>query len=345
MIAIKGYFYDGKTSKQIFCICRFYDNGAAHIEQIDTGKTLIDMPASEIRASPRVANSLRYLHFPGGEKFETEDNETVDLVMKRFHKSDGLHWIHRLESRWRYIGLSLLVLAFCAWLFARYGVPATASLIASRLPEFFYRQATVQTLGVLDRTLLRPSELEVPIQEDLIKRFHAVLAEYPTFKLKVLFRKGGPLGPNAFALPDGTVLFTDEMIKIAKHHDELVAVLSHEIGHVVNRHGMRSVIQDSIFAFAILAITGDVSGTSEMFLTLPVYLTELAYSRGFEDEADLFALNYLKSHNISASGFADLMRRIEKERKLKTGNVGSKSSYLSTHPLTEERLKKFDQRS
>ena len=28
------------------------------------------------------------------------------------------------------------------------------------------------------------------------------------------FRKGGPIGPNAFALPDGTIVLTDELVDL-----------------------------------------------------------------------------------------------------------------------------------
>ncbi|MCK7469253.1 MAG: M48 family metallopeptidase [Desulfosudis oleivorans] len=77
--------------------------------------------------------------------------------------------------------------------------------------------------------------------------------------------------------------------------DELLAVLAHEAGHVAHRHGVQRIIQDSLLAFAISAVTGDASGTSQLFLGLPVMLTELAYSRDFEREADRYALDTLRS--------------------------------------------------
>jgi len=163
--------------------------------------------------------------------------------------------------------------------------------------------------------------------------------------LEIMFRKGGRIGPNAFALPSGTIIFTDEMIHIAEHDDELLAVLSHEIGHIVHRHGMRTLIQDSIFGFVLLAITGDVSGSSELFLGLPVLLTELAYSRKFEKEADEYALITMRTHGIPPFRFASLMRRIENRRSSASGIASGKwINYLSTHPLTEERLKEFEKK-
>jgi Zn-dependent protease with chaperone function len=143
------------------------------------------------------------------------------------------------------------------------------------------------------------------------------------------------------------------MVKLSADDDELLAVLAHEIGHVVHRHGLRTLVQNSLFAFEVLAITGDVHGTSHMFLGLPVLLTELSYSRDFEREADDFALSYLMRQGISPVHFANLMRRIEKKRAAETAPSNNTvhgrtpksgwQDFLSTHPSMKERLRRFDQ--
>jgi len=72
-------------------------------------------------------------------------------------------------------------------------------------------------------------------------------------------------------------------------------------------------------------------------------LTELAYSREFEREADRYALAYLESIEVSPRRFADLMRRLQ-QGKLPDGSdtEGRWSNYLSTHPDMEERLRGFE---
>lgn len=153
------------------------------------------------------------------------------------------------------------------------------------------------------------------------------------------------MGPNAFALPDGTILFTDEMVQIAEQDDELLTILAHEIGHVIHRHGMRTLIQDSILGFALLAIAGDISGSSELFMGLPALLMERAYSREFEREADRYAITTMRTHNIPSIHFANLMGRIEKAHLAKGKSENKKwSRYLSSHPLTAERIKEFELR-
>jgi Zn-dependent protease with chaperone function len=119
----------------------------------------------------------------------------------------------------------------------------------------------------------------------------------------------------------------------------LLSVLAHEIGHVVHRHGMRRVVQDSLLSFAILSLTGDASGVSELFLGLPAVLTELAYPRAFEREADRFALNYLESRSIPVHHFADILTRISRIDNSSEEQNGKKwSNYLATHPPIRERV-------
>ncbi len=45
--------------------------------------------------------------------------------------------------------------------------------------------------------------------------------------------------PNAFALPGGKIGVYTGMFSVAKNKDQLAAVIGHEIGHVIARHGMR----------------------------------------------------------------------------------------------------------
>jgi Zn-dependent protease with chaperone function len=343
MISITGQWYDSKTSAQVGAVCRIYDNGALKVERLEDGVPLLSLPRFDVRVSPRLADTPRSLYFSGGEKFETGDNDTVDQVLKRFERHSWLRLVHLMESRKRYVLLALAILLFSLWGAMQYGVPAVAQFIAFRLPPSVDDMASQRTLDALNRSLLRPSELDEATRTRVVDHLQPVIEDHSGYGLKILFRKGNALGPNAFALPNGTIIFTDEMVALSENDDELTGILVHEIGHVIHRHGMRTVIQDSLLSFTLLAITGDVSGSSELFLGLPVLLTQLAYSREFEREADRYALNYLRSHDIPTTPFAQLIRRIDEKMKKKSMASDEKwLNYLSTHPMTEERLKDFE---
>jgi Zn-dependent protease with chaperone function len=343
MIAIRGYFLDGRTSARVPAECRVADSGAVQVSAVKGAQVLLELPGFDLTASPRLARTRRHLHFPGGQSFATEDHRSVDEALRRFRKRPRLDAVHRLESRKRYILVCLAAMLAIAWGVGRYGVPAAARLIAHHLPAPVIQQVGSRTLAILDRSVFTPSRLEPPERARLHARFQPLIEAHADFGLHVEFRRGGPVGANAFALPSGTIVFTDEMVHAARHDDELLAVLAHEAGHVAHRHGVQRIIQDSLLIFAVRAVTGDVSGTSELFLGLPVVLTELAYSREFEREADRYALDYLAAQSVSPRHFARLMRRIEARKRPEDPDLqGRWANYLSTHPLTAERLREFE---
>ncbi len=344
MISIAGKWYNSKTSAQTDVICRIYDNNAVRVERLEDGKTLALLSLLDIKASPRLADTPRRLHFPAGEQFETRDSKAVDMVMSKSKHLSRLGIVYLLENRKRYIILALASLLFFMWGSIKYGIPVCAKLLAFRLSPSIHSIAGRHTLDILDRTVFHPSELDEITRIRLMNHFRPVMEDHSGNELKIVFRKGGHAGINAFALPGGTIILTDEIVRLAEHDDELSTVLIHEIGHIVHRHAIRRVIQDSFLGFALLAITGDISGSSEFFMGLPILLTELGYSRQFEREADRYLLDYLHSCDISPLHFVRLMRRIDQKMAFKSKMSGVKwLNYLSTHPATEERLQNFKQ--
>lgn len=97
-------------------------------------------------------------------------------------------------------------------------------------------------LAVLDK-MLAPSDLDAATQN----KYRAFRSDECSgggtgVNYRLLFRRGGRVGADAFALPSGAIIVTDELIALAKHEYEVVAVLAHEIGHVRNRHGLRHAL-------------------------------------------------------------------------------------------------------
>jgi Zn-dependent protease with chaperone function len=153
------------------------------------------------------------------------------------------------------------------------------------------------------------------------------------------------------ALPDGHIIFTDAMVELAEDDDELVSVFAHEIGHLAHKHVLRRVIQDSMLTLVIVLVTGDVNSASSIVIAIPSIMLELAYSREFEREADDFAFEFMRAHDLKPIHFARLMRRLsmsrimgdddEEQPQAKDAEV-VESDYWSTHPATEERVQRFE---
>jgi Zn-dependent protease with chaperone function len=339
MIVLDGDWYDGRTSARIAAVLEMDGGGRLRIRRADTGETLLEAPVWEARVSDRLENTPRTLTFGTGAVFETEANDAVDRLLARTGRRRRARWVHALETKGRHVLVSAVMVVLIGAALVRYGIPAAAQLLAAVLPGAVYETADRQTLALLDRALLAPSALPPEVRDRVRRHLRPVADDHPDLGLTLLFRRGGRLGPNALALPGGTIVFTDEMVTLAAHDDELLAVMAHEAGHVVHRHAMRRMVQDSLLSFALMALTGDASGAAELFLGLPVLLTELAYSREFERQADRFALDYLGRRQVPAARLADLLERIDQRRRDQVrGQGGGWSGYLSTHPSTPERI-------
>lgn len=344
MIVLHGKWSDGRTSTQVDATLRVRQSSAWELRGAESDEIWLEGEDLPKKISARLANTPRHLSFPGQGSFETLDNDGVDALLGMLQRKHWSLWVHLLESRMRYVLIAVIITALLAFVGTRYGVPAAAKLIANHLPEAAVYKAGEQTLAVFDKVIFKPSELEPAREQELRTHLQSAVEAHPGLQLEIGFRKGGHLGPNAFALPSGQIIFTDEMVALAENDNELLAVLVHEIGHVVHHHGIRRLIQDSLLSFAILAVTGDASGVSELFLGLPVVLTELGYSRGFEVEADLYALEYMRAHTLAPHYFADIIERItaKKEKQETEESKGAKwTNYLSTHPATEDRIRRF----
>lgn len=133
------------------------------------------------------------------------------------------------------------------------------------------------------------------------------------FRLEL--RQGGGVGANALALPSGVIIVTDELVALARHDEELTAVLAHEVGHVTNRHSMRLLLQSSATALLIATLTGDITSLTALAASIPTVLVQTGYSRQFEREADDYAYDYLAAAGIPPRRFGDSLTRLEDTRR------------------------------
>jgi Zn-dependent protease with chaperone function len=310
MSILNGYWFDGKSSAQAAASLHADDSGLVRVIRTADDRLLQQVVFSAIRISTRIGDTPRFIHFPDGGKFETLDNAGADRLLRQHRPSLFNTLAHKLESHIYFVALTVVMVAGLTWLGVTYGIPAASKVIAYRLPQDALNLASTETLAMLDKTRMTPSRLAPDVQARVLKDFAPALQEYAPLHIRVIFRDGGDIGANAFALPDGTIVFTDEMVELAQNDDELIAVLAHEIGHVKYRHALRSAIQGSSIGFLVSMLTGDLSAASSALAALPVVLTTMSYSRNFEREADQNALAYLDAHKIPRHVFVDLMERV-----------------------------------
>jgi Zn-dependent protease with chaperone function len=193
----------------------------------------------------------------------------------------------------------------------------------------------------MDHVFFAPSGLGMAQQVQVRALFDRMQREMNTgLPLRLELRRGGRVGANAFALPSGIIVVTDELIASAEHPEEIESVLAHEVGHIVHRHSLRMLLRSSASALLMFTLLGDVNSMSTLAASVPTVLVQAKHSRDFEREADDYSLAWLEKRHIPPHYFGDLLRRLERQQAA-SGHAedGGVMSYFSSHPRTEERAR------
>ena len=150
---------------------------------------------------------------------------------------------------------------------------------------------------------------------------------------------------NAFALPGGFVGVHSQLILTAQNESELAGVLSHEIGHVAQRHIARMLgkqRQDSLIplASALLAALAmrsspDASAALLMGGQGMAIQRQLNFSRDAEREADRVGLQIMRDGGYDTSGMISFFQRMQNATRGYSDNM---PAFLLSHPLTTERI-------
>ncbi|TAA45785.1 M48 family metallopeptidase [Corallincola spongiicola] len=355
MSMIAGTYYDGESSAQTLATMRTGADGSLQLLAVDS-RHLGQCSLAEVTVSPRIGNTPRYIDLPDGGRFETTDNDAIDQWLAAFGRDSGNRFLNFLESHTKFVLASVILVALFCWWMVSYGIPGASKVVAYQLPATVLDHSSETTLALLDRSLLSESKLSDVRQQQLHDLFAPYLPSDSEYTFRVLLRDGGEIGANAFALPDGTLVFTDQMVELVDSDEELLAVLGHEIGHVVERHSLRQTLQGSTVAVIAVLVVGDASAFGDLFAALPTYIISSAYSRDFERDADSYAFEFLKANDLPPTLFADVMRKMmakhqallsegieEDELPSQDPNSDSWLDYLSSHPPSEERIRQAEQ--
>ena len=184
------------------------------------------------------------------------------------------------------------------------------------------------------RLFLDESRLDPQRQAQLATLFARMTADIDDeHEYRLEMRDSKALGANAFALPSGIVLVTDDIVALAGSDEELMAVLAHEIGHVRGRHALRQMIQAAGISVIAVVLLGDVSSVSALASSAPVLL-QAKNSREFEREADVFARDWLRRQGIPPRRFDDMLCRLVAKAG---GDAVGIDKFLASHPPVSER--------
>jgi metalloendopeptidase OMA1, mitochondrial len=150
---------------------------------------------------------------------------------------------------------------------------------------------------------------------------------------------------NAFCLPGGKVAFYTGILAYCQNEAAIAAVMGHEIGHAVARHGGKRMTQGLVMGGAqmalgeILKAKGVNSTTANLSLAAAGGLAQvgvvLPFSRGHESEADLMGLEYMAKAGYDPEEAVKFWQRF--------ATLGSSGpAFMSTHPQSDERAKQLN---
>lgn len=293
---------------------------------------------ADLKVDPPLGSAARKITFPDGLVFETDDHAAVQALTgptlgSRLAEYEAFH--PRLI-------VVVAVSALAAWGLWRYGLDLVVAAGVAATPRAIVEQIDAGALHTLDLALADPSRLPEARKAEAEAVFRSLVAALPpeereqrSFSLQ--FRAMPGAGPNAFALPGGTVVLTDEFVLDFPEKDVVAGVIGHEIGHVIGDHGLKGLYRSLGLYVMIAFLAGDVGPILEDVLLEGNVLLSLSFSREQELAADEFGLTL--SH---AAGFEPGGLKLFFERIGRAGPDGGAWSWLSTHPTGRERIETMD---
>ncbi|MBX3576154.1 MAG: M48 family metallopeptidase [Rhizobiaceae bacterium] len=309
-------------------------DGVASVTDPESGDSLAAAPAGRVAISDRVGSIPRRIEFADAGTFETPDNDAIDRLFygAGIHRRGFVHELERFRPRLVLVVVAVVALCFAVY---RYALPVLVEVAVAVTPPVVPELMSQSVLASLDGSVFAPSELAAERQSSISRGFDELKALSPRGLdgYTLHFRKGGIIGPNAFALPDGTVVLTDELAEMTDDDEMILGVLGHEIGHVDLDHSLRQLYRAAGVTALIMMIGGDIGSGTEDLLVQGTGLLALSHSRTAEREADRKSVELMYRAGKDPAAIARFFELL-RDRLNDTGT----SDFFSTHPATPERI-------
>lgn len=150
---------------------------------------------------------------------------------------------------------------------------------------------------------------------------------------------------NAFALPGGKVAVYSGMFPVARTEGGLAAVMSHEVAHVLARHGAERLSQGLVAQMGAAAVQAGMAGSNPAVVQSVMAAYGLGanvgvllpYSRLQESEADRIGLVLMAQAGYDPREAVHLWERMAQAEQRRP------PEFLSTHPSPRQRIQDLTQ--
>jgi len=329
MTTFSGTYFDGKSSRAYEVAVKLA-GGTLTIRGEDLH---LNIELGNCTIEPALGNTRRTLYTSDGGRLDTEDRQAFAALEQLVGGKSGYRFVHWMESHWKAAAAAVAITVGLVICFSIWGIPYLARMAAYSMPEKANQAFGKGVLQSADKHFFKPTELAVSNQERIRSMVGKFAHESGAPEPRAFEFRKTPFGPNAFALPGDTVVLTDELVSFVESDGELLGVVAHELGHLENRHALRTVFQNTGVFVLVSVIVGDVASVTSAAGALPTLLLNSGYSRGFEQEADDTASRWMLETGYGISPMIAFLTRIEEK-----GLGGGGPEFLSTHPAPESRI-------
>ena len=141
---------------------------------------------------------------------------------------------------------------------------------------------------------------------------------------------------NAGATLGGNILVYRGLLEKIPDENTLVMLLGHEIGHVKLRHPVQALGKGVAIGMVLAAALGQSSDSVASLMSDTSMIAVLSFSREQEEDSDEEGLKILNSYYGHTQGSTTLFEILKNEEATNDGY--KESEFLSSHPLTENRI-------
>lgn len=150
---------------------------------------------------------------------------------------------------------------------------------------------------------------------------------------------------NAFALPGGQVFITLGLFNKLETEAQLAGVLSHEMGHVIERHSAQQMAKSQLGDLLVTAVVVGASdpqhsgGSYQPAVVASVvnHMFQLRYSRKDESQADIWGLKLMNQVGYDPRAMIQVMEILKS-----AGSRGHTPEIFQTHPNPDLRIEQIN---
>lgn len=240
--------------------------------------------------------------------------------------------VRQVRSRQRTVWSIVLAVVGGLTLLLWFGSDLLVELAVDRIPVEWEQKIGESAYRdfLLQQTLLKDGPAVAAINE-ITHRLTEQIPDNP-YKFEISVVKSDVV--NAFALPGGYVVVLTGLLQKAESGEEVAGVLSHELNHVLQRHGLDRMVKQIGLIGIMTIVFGDQQALIGLMKQVGVELLTLKFGRAQETEADVTGLRLLHRAKIDPTGMVTFFQRLSEKEN---GRV----EWLSTHPMSAGRAERL----